>query len=173
MPWQLFRAAGPASAAVTPPSPSPTGSTLRWPSARPEARQRPKPAHRLDRVKTLRCSCRSPERRRTSEARSGRRRFRCPLSDRRTRRVPLMPKFAPKVRFASDSPLEGRVHCELVSELGTDSGRVMDDSGTVKRCFPLEFRRKLSLFALAAGSALRQLSPCDYVRFGDGRRVRR
>jgi type IV secretory pathway VirB4 component len=35
-----------------------------------------------------------------------------------------------------DSPLEGRV--------GADSGRVMDDSGTVKRCFPLEFRRKLS-----------------------------
>ena len=29
-------------------------------------------------------------------------------------------------------------------KLGADSGRVMDDSGTVKRCFPLEFRRKLS-----------------------------
>jgi uncharacterized protein YndB with AHSA1/START domain len=25
--------------------------------------------------------------------------------------------FAPKVRFAVDSPLEGRVHCELVSEI--------------------------------------------------------
>jgi hypothetical protein len=58
-------------------------------------------------------------------------------------------------RFAHDSPLEGAVHCELVSEvkipapvtkLGADSGRVMDDSGIVKRCFALEFRRKLSLF---------------------------
>jgi hypothetical protein len=28
--------------------------------------------------------------------------------------------------------------------LGADSGRVMDDSGIVKRCFALEFRRKLS-----------------------------
>jgi hypothetical protein len=51
--------------------------------------------------------------------------------------------------------VEGAVHCELVSEvkipapvtkLGADSGRVMDDSGIVKRCFALEFRRKLSLF---------------------------
>ena len=58
-----------------------------------------------------------------------------------------------QVRFALDSPLEGAVHCELVSEvkisapvtkLGADSGRVMDDSGIVKRCFALEFRRKLS-----------------------------
>ena len=56
-------------------------------------------------------------------------------------------------KFARDSPLEGAVHCELVSEvkipapvtkLGADSGRVMDDSGIVKRCFALEFRRKLS-----------------------------
>jgi len=40
----------------------------------------------------------------------------------------------PKIRFALDSPLEGAVHCELVSEvkipapvtkLGADSGRVM------------------------------------------------
>jgi hypothetical protein len=39
-----------------------------------------------------------------------------------------------EVRFAADSPLEGAVHCELVSEvkipapvtkLGADSGRVM------------------------------------------------
>src|ERR1700719_452612 len=29
-------------------------------------------------------------------------------------------------------------------KLGADSGRVMDDSGIVKRCFALEFRRKLS-----------------------------
>src|SRR5712672_2248139 len=44
------------------------------------------------------------------------------------------------------SPLEGAVYCELVSEvrkLGADSGRVMDDSGIVKRCFPHEFGRKL------------------------------
>jgi len=51
-----------------------------------------------------------------------------------------------KVRFALDSPLEGAVSYELVSEvqkLGADSGRVMDDSGIVKRCFPHEFGRKL------------------------------
>jgi len=50
------------------------------------------------------------------------------------------------IRFARDSPLEGAVYCELVSEvqkLGADSGRVMDDSGIVKRCFPHEFGRKL------------------------------
>jgi hypothetical protein len=29
-------------------------------------------------------------------------------------------------------------------KLGADSGRVVDDSGIVKRCFALEFRRKLS-----------------------------
>ena len=29
-------------------------------------------------------------------------------------------------------------------KLGADSGGVMDDSGIVKRCFGLEFRRKLS-----------------------------
>jgi hypothetical protein len=40
-----------------------------------------------------------------------------------------------------------------------------DDSGIVKRCFALEFPPEIVLFALAAGSALRQLSPCDYVRF--------
>jgi hypothetical protein len=48
-----------------------------------------------------------------------------------------------EVKFAKDSLLEGAVHCELVSEvkipapvtkLGADSGRVMDDSGIVKRC---------------------------------------
>ena len=50
-------------------------------------------------------------------------------------------------------------------KLGADSGRVMDDSGTVKCCFPLEFRRKLSSLPWQRGSALRQLSPCDYVRF--------
>ena len=33
-----------------------------------------------------------------------------------------------------------------VNKLGADSGRVMDDSGIVKRCFALEFRRELSLF---------------------------
>ena len=32
------------------------------------------------------------------------------------RRVPLMPEFAPKVRFASDSPLEEAVRSEPVSE---------------------------------------------------------
>ena len=52
----------------------------------------------------------------------------------------------PKFKFAPDSALEGAVYCELVSEvqkLGADSGRVMDDSGIVKRCFPHEFGRKL------------------------------
>src|SRR5712671_3504386 len=52
----------------------------------------------------------------------------------------------PKARFAPHPPLEGAVYCELVSEvqkLGADSGRVMDDSGIVKRCFPHEFGRKL------------------------------
>ena len=72
--------------------------------------------------------------------------------------------MATKVGFAVDSPLEGAVHCELVSEvkipapvtkLGADSGRVMDDSGIVKRCFALAFRRKLNLFPLMAGSTLR------------------
>ena len=40
-------------------------------------------------------------------------------------------------------------------KLGADSGRVMDDSGTVKRCFALEFARKLVFFHLEAGSAFR------------------
>jgi len=49
-------------------------------------------------------------------------------------------------RFAADSLVEGAVSSEPVSEvqkLGADSGRVMDDSGIVKRCFPHEFGRKL------------------------------
>ena len=49
-------------------------------------------------------------------------------------------------RFAADSPLEGAVTSEPVSEvqkLGADSGRVMDDSGIVKRCLAHEFGRKL------------------------------
>ena len=50
-------------------------------------------------------------------------------------------------------------------KLGADSGRVMDDSRTVKRLFPARISPEIVLFALAAGSALRQLSPCDYVRF--------
>jgi hypothetical protein len=53
---------------------------------------------------------------------------------------------AEEVRFAADSPVEGAVYCELVSEvqkLGADSGWVMDDSGIVKRCFAHEFGRKL------------------------------
>jgi hypothetical protein len=41
----------------------------------------------------------------------------------------------------------------------------MDDSGIVKRCLALEFRRKLSSLPWQPASALRQLSPCDYVRF--------
>jgi len=56
------------------------------------------------------------------------------------------PNMIEEVRFAPDSALEGAVYCELVSEvqkLGADSGRVMDDSGIVKRCFPHEFGRKL------------------------------
>ena len=53
------------------------------------------------------------------------------------------PRIRVFARFAVDSALEGAVHCELVSEvkipapvtkLGADSGRVMDDSGIVKRC---------------------------------------
>jgi hypothetical protein len=47
--------------------------------------------------------------------------------------------------FAPDSPLEEAVYCELVSEvqkLGADSGRVMDDSGIVKRRLAHEFGRK-------------------------------
>jgi hypothetical protein len=52
---------------------------------------------------------------------------------------------------------------ELVSEMkfpeswkfGSDFRRFLDDTGTVKRCFALEFRQKLNFFPLAAGSALR------------------
>ena len=39
-----------------------------------------------------------------------------------------------------DSPLEETVCCELVSEVAISG--VLDDSGTVKRCFALEIRRK-------------------------------
>ena len=70
-------------------------------------------------------------------------------------------------RFVVDSALEGAVYCELVSEvqkLGADSGRVMDDSGIVKRCFPHEFGRKL--YPLPEGSPRPPaISRCDYVRF--------
>ena len=75
------------------------------------------------------------------------------------------PATPSEVKFAADSRLEGRVHCELVSELGTDSGRVMDDSGTVKRCFPLEFRPKLSSLPWQPAPHFGKLSRCDYERF--------
>jgi hypothetical protein len=52
-----------------------------------------------------------------------------------------------------------------VPKLGADFGRVMDDSGTVKRHFALEFRQKLCLFPLAAGSALPASSARYYARF--------
>jgi hypothetical protein len=35
-----------------------------------------------------------------------------------------------EVRFASDSPLEERVSSEPVSEIGSDSGAIMGDSGS-------------------------------------------
>jgi hypothetical protein len=59
-------------------------------------------------------------------------------------------------KFA-DSPLEGAVYCELVSEVKfrCDSGRVMDDSGFAKRCFALEFAWKPYFFFLGAGWAFR------------------
>jgi hypothetical protein len=63
-----------------------------------------------------------------------------------------------EVGFARDSPLEGAVYCELVSEvkfLGVDSGSVMDDSGFAKRCFALEFAWKPYFFLLGAGWAFR------------------
>ena len=42
------------------------------------------------------------------------------------------------------SPVEGESTANSSLKLGADSGRVMDDFGIVKRCFALEFRRKLS-----------------------------
>ena len=35
-----------------------------------------------------------------------------------------------EVRFAADSPLEERVSSEPVSEIGSDSGAIMGDSGS-------------------------------------------
>jgi hypothetical protein len=63
-------------------------------------------------------------------------------------------------KFALDSALEGAVYCELVSEskIRYRSGRVMDDSGIVKRRFALEFAGKLYFFPLRAGSAFRPKS---------------
>ena len=46
--------------------------------------------------------------------------------------------------FARTLPWRGESTANSSLKLGADSGRVMDDSGIVKRCFGLEFRRKLS-----------------------------
>ena len=68
---------------------------------------------------------------------------------------------APKVRFASDSPLEERVSSEPVSEVGFsglairhDSERFMDDNRSGKRLFRARKRRNFSLCPLAASPAI-------------------
>jgi hypothetical protein len=72
-----------------------------------------------------------------------------------------------EIEFAPDSPLEGAVTSEPVSEvqnLDVDSGRVMDDSGIVKRCFAHEFGRKLYLFPEGSPRPP-AITRCDYVHF--------
>ena len=64
-----------------------------------------------------------------------------------------LPAYA---RFVADSLLEGRVHCELVSEIKAPIPvGLWDDSGIVKRLFALELARKLYFFPLGAGWAFR------------------
>ena len=70
------------------------------------------------------------------------------------------------MRFAIDSPLEGAVHCELVSKsedpgvkFCLDLGWVLDDSGIVKHCFALIICRETVPLSLAAGPALSGLKP--------------
>jgi hypothetical protein len=45
------------------------------------------------------------------------------------------------------------------------SGRAQTSPSAHSDSFPARISPEIVLFALAAGSALRQLSPCDYVRF--------
>jgi hypothetical protein len=62
----------------------------------------------------------------------------------------------PEVRFATDSPLEGRVRSELVSEMGIfrtgelrlDSKTIMDDVGSVRAPFWAQIGRNSGLCPL-------------------------